>query len=868
MDLPVERLANIIPCGITTTGPDGLLASVNPAYCDQTGYADIELIGTRPAEFLRGPETDPATAEMIDRASEARRPFQADILNYRRDGSTYWVRVEAEPVFCPDDGRFVGYVTVETDVTAQLEAHRARASAESLYTRMFETAPDAIIVHDGARVLAGNAAAARMVGVPDVAGLEVDSAVPEDDAALVSERTRRVLEDGETVPLFSHRVCRADGGLVEVQTTATRVTYHGRPAVLAVVRDVTAQLEAERARAEASDLYARIFETAPDPIIVHDGARIVEANVAACELMGTDTLVGADLMEYSDPRDAEEVRGRIREVLVHGRTIPLFDVRVRTATGSRLRIQATTTPVTYQGKRAVLAIMRDVTDQKATQDRVHMLVQAFHSVSDAVFVHDLEGEINYANEAVRAVYGLDPKDLHGGHINALFPPGHDPSAMFQDQRRTRNDGWSAESVHVRADGEKFPVALTNDPVTDRNGDLVGRVMVARDVTDAKLAAAQAAREQHQYKTFVETITEAVFRFDLPAPIPPGTPTEEALASVFSAVLGECNDHYARMLGYGSAAEIRGRAVSDLFELDGSFHPAKRHMLEAFVENGFSLTDYVFTDPVLNRTYSANAIGLREPGGIVGLWGTRRDLTQLYKLTREITSASAEARNRLASVLHDGILQRMTAAQNFLDNAVLDLEGAECDSPLIADVQTFVGKAHSEIRGSIKDSRLLMKDLSPLEKHGGLAAALEDHAQYIERVHGLHARVHVETPLHERLAIDEAEELYWIAREACNNAVKHAGASSITIRLEEGDGCLTMTVDDDGVGIAQDLLKGTAPSDDGGYGLGSMRLRANLIGAELTVGTPPSEPGGTRVSCSYPTARLEPGPAGPSHPCPE
>jgi signal transduction histidine kinase len=90
----------------------------------------------------------------------------------------------------------------------------------------------------------------------------------------------------------------------------------------------------------------------------------------------------------------------------------------------------------------------------------------------------------------------------------------------------------------------------------------------------------------------------------------------------------------------------------------------------------------------------------------------------------------------------------------------------------------------------------------------------------------------------------AGHLYRIAQEAVNNAVKHARAAEVVIRLLRRDGALLLAVEDDGAGLPRGR---GAPAE--GIGLSVMRHRANAIGATLAVEA--RRGGGVSVRCSLP-----------------
>ncbi|MFP5348031.1 MAG: SpoIIE family protein phosphatase [Actinomycetes bacterium] len=107
--------------------PDNPLVWVNPAFTDTTGYSEQEAVG-RNCRFLQGPESDPAAVARVAAALAARRPVTETLLNYRKDGSTFWNEVSISPVFAPD-GELVNFVGVQADVSARVEAQTLQQQA-------------------------------------------------------------------------------------------------------------------------------------------------------------------------------------------------------------------------------------------------------------------------------------------------------------------------------------------------------------------------------------------------------------------------------------------------------------------------------------------------------------------------------------------------------------------------------------------------------------------------------------------------------------------------------------------------------------------------------------------------------------------
>ncbi len=103
---------------------DHPIVFVNQAFLEMTGYARNEVIGHN-CRFLQGPETDPATRRRVKEAIEQRRDITTEILNYRKDGSSFWNALFVSPVF--DAAGELKYF-----FGSQLDITRRRLAEESL----------------------------------------------------------------------------------------------------------------------------------------------------------------------------------------------------------------------------------------------------------------------------------------------------------------------------------------------------------------------------------------------------------------------------------------------------------------------------------------------------------------------------------------------------------------------------------------------------------------------------------------------------------------------------------------------------------------------------------------------------------------
>ena len=108
--------------------PDNPIIDVNPAFERLTGYTAAEVVG-RNCRFLQGPETDPAAIQEIRRLIGEQQAGRVTLLNYRKDGTTFWNSISLAPVFDPM-GQLRNFVGVQTDVSETYRIERVLTEAK------------------------------------------------------------------------------------------------------------------------------------------------------------------------------------------------------------------------------------------------------------------------------------------------------------------------------------------------------------------------------------------------------------------------------------------------------------------------------------------------------------------------------------------------------------------------------------------------------------------------------------------------------------------------------------------------------------------------------------------------------------------
>lgn len=209
---------------------------------------------------------------------------------------------------------------------------------------------------------------------------------------------------------------------------------------------------------------------------------------------------------------------------------------------------------------------------------------------------------------------------------------------------------------------------------------------------------------------------------------------------------------------------------------------------------------------------------------------------------QILRAMEEERKRIARELHDETSQSLTSI-------LVNLEVVERLLPDPADEAARRVHLTKEIaQRTLDETRRLMYDLRPSVLDDlGLVPALRWFIS--QRVQPSGLRVEFEASgLTDRLPEDLETALFRIMQEAITNAVKHAKAKRLVVRLVREPGCITGTVQDDGIGIHP--VSAVSKTDrDRGLGLFGMQERASLVGGAVQISSAPGR--GTTVTVTVP-----------------
>lgn len=200
--------------------------------------------------------------------------------------------------------------------------------------------------------------------------------------------------------------------------------------------------------------------------------------------------------------------------------------------------------------------------------------------------------------------------------------------------------------------------------------------------------------------------------------------------------------------------------------------------------------------------------------------------------RHALMAQEGERRRIARELHDEVGQTLTGL-------ILQVEGLAAAIP--DELRPQLDEMRETARHGTEEVRRIVRQLRPeaLEELG-----LQSALAALATAFGEQARIGLDRRLEPGLPLSKEQELvvYRVAQEALTNVVRHADASHVVLDLRFNDEHTVLSVRDDGRGLAPGSLRSS-------NGIRGMRERAMLIGADISIASPPG--GGTEVRLCVP-----------------
>jgi PAS domain S-box-containing protein len=740
---------------------------------------------------------------------------------------------------------------------------------------------DAVIASDmNGRVTFMNPVAEKLTGwsLAEAAGRpvqEVFRIVNEYTRAVVDDPVSKVLQTSLIVGLANHTVLlRKGGGELPIDHSGAPIrNAEGRVfGVVLIFRDITERKQAGEALRESEEQFRVLTQNLVSAVaLINERGEISIVNKSFLRLF--DLAEDADILNINS-RDW----GQWQVFDEAGRLLDADEHPVRKAARTRTAVRDVLVAVQCPGRtdrKWVLISTEPILDE---QGNLHQLICTYHDITAHRQAEEALGEseerfrlvlknspVLVAMQDSNLVYQWAfntrtqrPEDVVGKTDADLFAPEDMPSILEAKRRVLQTGEVVSHELWLTSNGQRVFLDCYYEPVWDSAGKIIGVGIAAVNLTEQKQAEEALRESEERLRLLGDNLPDsAVYQY-----------VHEPDGSV-------------RFVNYSAGIErLNGVRVEDVLSEPGTLHrqiPQEyiERLVEAEARSKHELSDFDMELPMCRpdgqvRWMRLHSRPRRMPDGRTIWDGVQTDITerkrvektlqqlnqtleqrvsertelaeararQLQVLAMELIEAEERERRRMADLLHDDLQQSLAAAR-------MQLQGAsEClpPDPMLANVEQILGE-------SLQKARRLSHELSPaVLHHSGLVASLEWLVRQMKEQFGLHVRLESDgTQQSESTPLKVF--LFRAVQELLFNVVKHAGVKTAQVALSSSDGCFAVSVTDQGQGFDPRILDSITSL--GGFGLLSLRERANYIGGSFGIESAPGK--GSRFTLTVPVS---------------
>ncbi|MES2901917.1 MAG: EAL domain-containing protein [Pseudomonadota bacterium] len=285
-----------------------------------------------------------------------------------------------------------------------------------------------------------------------------------------------------------------DGSVRWMYSTHFPVMRDGLPQqVFCMEVDVSQRKVDEAALLEAGNNFRHLFERSTDAIVLIEGHSIIDANPAALAMFhcaSLDELNGKTLLDFSPPRQPSGEPSVMADASIAAQTFiegnRRFEWHYVLPDGTAFWAEVLLTSVAFDHQFLSYAVLRDISERKATESTLLMAAQVFENSRDAVVILDANHIVLAVNNAFTRITGFSLGDIVGAELPGLHDGMHDATFYQQiwDYARA-HDHWEGEVWHARKNGEEYPVWVALTAIRNSSGQVANYMAILADITDRK-----------------------------------------------------------------------------------------------------------------------------------------------------------------------------------------------------------------------------------------------------------------------------------------------------------------------------------------------------------------------------------------------
>jgi len=491
--------------GVVIADKEGRIEWINKSFEIITGYSINEIKGKKPGEILQGPDSDPETIAYLRRQIHLGEPFIAEILNYKKDKTPYWLRIQGQALR-DEKGNIAKYFAIEEDITVRIENEKKYHELEKKLRLALERLGDYVWEHDfRTGVTKFSSHFNKFLGIKTDDKMPLDKlwwdSVHEDDKKILKENDRKYKNASIDNHVMEYRMIDSSGKTRWVLDRGVVIEKDQDKNPLLIIgthTDITSQKELEQEIERQRMFYEQILTNSPVEIsVLDDSDTFLYVNpVAHLEDLSRKWMQGKTLSEvYRDPVQ-ESAWSKIITTARKTGKLQSFEKVITDKDGLARYMLYNFYPVPglKSGTGMVVCYGVDITSVKIALKKAEESEKKYRDIYEnslaIISTHDLQGRFTAINPIVSNLFGYKEEELVGRPV-AEFMPKKDQHLFYADylQRIVRDRQASGINTVIAKNGNKV-YTLYNNFLQEEPGKAPYVISFGVDITDRVIAEKQ------------------------------------------------------------------------------------------------------------------------------------------------------------------------------------------------------------------------------------------------------------------------------------------------------------------------------------------------------------------------------------------
>jgi len=474
---------------------DWTMEMVSPGCKELTGYNPDEIINDRVLSFndLILEEYRTMLWEKWQTIIKEKEKFNFEYKIKRKDGTIIWVWEQGKAIY-DETNNVTALEGIIIDVTERKKLEETYRQNENIQNAMLEAFPDMLfrLSKHGEILDYRGSNKAKLFAQPEFfIGKKIKEVLPIEIANKADEAIKKSAQENK-VSNFEYQL--DENGITNFYEC--RIIQINTEEYLAVIRNVSEKVEAEKAKAESEQRYRTLIETSQDGISLFDlSGKIFYANQRKADMTkvsSPEALIGLNVIDLIHPESKENVEKAFKQLFEKG-SIADLEAKIQCFDNTSYDAEFNVSVVKNdQGNPLyIMDTMRDITTRKKAKSDLLASEQKYRSLHESLidgFVStDPEGNIIEFNNAFLEIIGYQSTEIYGKNYKELTPLNwqeHEKSIVrSQLDKKGYTDIYEKE--YIRKDGKLAPVDIRVYLTKIKDGITSGMWAIVRDISERK-----------------------------------------------------------------------------------------------------------------------------------------------------------------------------------------------------------------------------------------------------------------------------------------------------------------------------------------------------------------------------------------------